>query len=99
MVRSSKGFRTRTRRKLKKKLKSKSKLKRTMQEFKSRDKVVIKQDPSFHKGMPHPRFKGAVGKIIKKTGASYLIEIRDKNKPKLIVSAPEHLKSLVKRSK
>ena len=99
MVRSSKGFRAGTRRKLKRGIKRQSKLKRTMQEFKPKDKIIIIQNSSVHKGMPHPRFKGAVGRIIKKTGSSYLIEIRDKDKPKLILSAPEHLKGHVKGKK
>ncbi len=94
MVRSSKGFRTGTRRKLKKGVKSKFKPKKTIQEFKPKDEVIISQNPSFHKGMPHPRFKGAAGRVIKKAGSSYLIEIRDKNKLKLILSRPEHLKCL-----
>jgi large subunit ribosomal protein L21e len=92
MVRSSRGFRTGTRRKLKKGVRSRSRLKGKMQDFKPRDRVIIVQNPTFHKGMPHPRFKGATGTVIEKRGSSYVIEIKDKNKHKIILSAPEHLK-------
>jgi len=97
MVRSSRGFKTGTRRKLKKSIKNKFKPKSTIQEFKPKDEVIINQNPSFHKGMPHPRFKGISGRVIKKTGNSYLIEISNKNKSKLIVSRPEHLKRVVNK--
>ncbi|MCS7105748.1 MAG: 50S ribosomal protein L21e, partial [Candidatus Aenigmarchaeota archaeon] len=57
-------------------------------------KVVIAQEPSSHSGMPHPRFKGRIGKVIGKRGKSYIVEITDGNKVKKIISKPEHLKAV-----
>jgi len=42
--------------------------------------------------MPHPRFKNAAGTILKKQGEAYLVEIKDGNKTKKVVSYPIHLK-------
>jgi len=53
---------------------------------------VIIPEPSSHKGMPSPRFKGKIGKIIEKRGKSYIVEIIDGKKKKRIISNPEHLK-------
>ncbi len=91
-MKKSKGFRSRTRKKLKKKLRDKFKVTKFLREFKPGDKVVIVLDPSSHKGMPFPRFKGKIGEIKGKRGKSFLIEIKDGNKLKEIISRPEHLK-------
>jgi large subunit ribosomal protein L21e len=65
-----------------------------LQEFKKNQTVVIVQEPSSQRGMPHPRFKGKTGKIIEKRGKSYIIQISDGNKMKKLISAPEHLKAI-----
>jgi large subunit ribosomal protein L21e len=44
--------------------------------------------------MPHPRYKGRIGKIIGKRGKSYIVEITDGNKVKKLISRPEHLKAI-----
>lgn len=56
------------------------------------EKVVIKIDPSIHKGMPHKRFYGKVGTIIEKRGRSYVILVRDGNKEKKVIARPEHIR-------
>ncbi|HDH91522.1 MAG TPA: 50S ribosomal protein L21e [Candidatus Aenigmarchaeota archaeon] len=90
MVKKSRGFRTRTRKKLKAKIRRKG-ITRYLKEFSVGDKVVIKIDPSSHKGMPFPRFKGKVGRIVGKRGRSFIVEIRNGEKLKKVISRPEHL--------
>lgn len=91
MVQRSKGLRRRTRRKLKRESGSKLRVTPYLQEFKRNDKVVISIDPSSQKGMPHPIFKGKTGKVMKKRGDSYLVELKIGNMKKTIISRPEHL--------
>lgn len=92
MARKSRGFRTRTRRKLRQKVRPS--ITKFLQEFRKGQKVIILPEPSSHRGMPHPRFKGKTGKIIEKRGRSYLVEILDGNKVKKIIARPEHLKGI-----
>ncbi len=91
MVKKSRGFRSRTRKKLKQK-NYREGITKFLQEFEVGDKVIILQEPSSHKGMPHPRFKAKVGEIIGQRGKSYIVEIRNGNKVKKIISRPEHLR-------
>ena len=89
MVSKSKGFKRGTRQKLK--LKKKPTLTRFLQEFRVGESVHIDIQPSVA-GFPHHRFHGATGKIIGKRGSAYVIEVRDKNKLKKIITKPVHLK-------
>ena len=93
MVKKSKGFRSKTRKKLRQKL-IRPAITKFLQEFKIGQTVIIVPEPSSHKGMPCPRFKGAIGKVIEKRGKSYLVKIRDGKKIKQIISRPEHLKAV-----
>jgi large subunit ribosomal protein L21e len=93
MVKKSHGPRARTRKKLKQKLRRKG-ITRFLKEFKEGQKVMILQEPASHKGMPFPRFKGKIGKIINKRGKSYIVEVLDGKKVKKIISRPEHLKAI-----
>lgn len=92
MSKKSKGFRSRTRKILK------SKRKPTiidyLKDLKIGEKVKIIPEPSSHKGMPELRFKGKIGHIINKRGNAYMVEIKDGNKEKKVISNPEHLKSM-----
>jgi len=94
MVKKSRGFRAKTRFKIKQKVAYRPPITKFLQEFKKNQAVVILQEPSSQKGMPHPRFKGTVGKIIGRRGKSYIVEIVDGNKVKKLISAPEHLKAM-----
>jgi len=85
------GMRKKTRKKLKQKYKRQP-ITKFIKEFDIGQKVVIIPEPSSHKGMPSPRFKGKIGKIIEKRGKSYIVEIIDGKKKKRIISNPEHLK-------
>ncbi len=94
MVRKSKGFRSRTRKKLRKKPRERglSPLSPLMYEYKKGDKVHIVIDPSVHTGMPHPRFHGRTGEIVGKQGRAYIVKVRDGGKEKKLIVAPEHLR-------
>lgn len=94
MVQKSKGRRRRTRKLLRVKARERSPITRYLQEFEVGSKVVIKPNPSSHKGMPFKRFFGRTGTVINKRGKSYIIKIKDGNKEKTIISRPEHLKGI-----
>jgi len=94
MVKKSRGFRTGTRKKLRHKPSFRPPITKFIQEFRKNQKVIIIQEPSSQRGMPHSRFKGVVGKIIGKRGRSYIVEIADGKKVKKIISRPEHLRGI-----
>ncbi len=96
MVRATLGFRRSTRRKLRKKHGVKFTVTPYLMEFKPKDKVVIKLDPSSQKGMPFPKFKGKVGEIKARRGDAYIVTIRIGNSVKEVISRPEHLVLLKK---
>lgn len=92
MVRASKGFRAGTRRKLSRGFREKFTVTPYMREFKLKDKVVIKIEPSSHRGMPYPKFKGMVGEVAGTRGGSFLVRVRVGGKVKEVIARPEHLK-------
>ena len=93
-MKKSKGFRAKTRQALKQKPAYRPAITKFLQEFNIGQRVVVEQEPSSHKGMPHSRYKGKTGKIIGKRGKSYIVEITDGNKVKKLISRPEHLKAM-----
>jgi large subunit ribosomal protein L21e len=94
MVKASKGFRTGTRNKLSTRYRNKFKSESAMKEFRTDQLVVIRQNGSAQKGMPHPRYLGATGKVVGKRGDSYIVKVIIGKKQKEIISAPQHLKPL-----
>ena len=94
MGKKSKGFRRKTRSLLRKKPRERGKigLSRILYEYKPGEKVVIKIDPSVHKGMPHRRFHGNVGVIVGKRGRAYVVNVTQGDAVKQIIVRPEHLK-------
>jgi len=96
MMRGSKGPRARTRKLLSKKCKERGlpPISTILYKYKIGDKVVIKIDPSVHKGMPYKRFHGKVGEIIEKRGRAYVILVRDGGKLKKVISRPEHIRPI-----
>jgi len=92
-MKKSKGYRTRTRRLLKKKPREKGKLRmsKLLHQYQPGNHVVVKIDPSVHKGMPHKRYHGKVGTIIDKRGRSYIVSVRQRDAVKEIIVRPEHL--------
>ncbi len=95
MVKRSKGIRSKTRSVLKKSRREVSTITRSLQEFEIGEKVYIDIDPSFHKGMPHPRFQGYAGKVEGKQGDAYRIDIIVGKKHKTLVILPEHLRRVI----
>ncbi|MEM2940297.1 MAG: 50S ribosomal protein L21e [Thermoproteota archaeon] len=65
-----------------------------LQDYKTGEKVVLKYDPSVHKGMPHRRFYGKIGTVVGRRGRAYLIQVSDGGKTKTLIARPEHLKRL-----
>lgn len=94
MVRKSKGFRTRTRHKLRQIPSVRPAITKFLQEFEVGQSVALEMEPSSHKGMPYPKFKGLTGKVIAKRGSSYIVEINVGDSKKTIISRPEHLKAI-----
>lgn len=92
MAKRSRGPRSKTRKKLRQIPGYKPAITKFLQEFKERQKVIILIETSSHRGVPHPRFKGKIGEIVGKRGRSYIVEIKDGEKVKKIISRPEHLK-------
>jgi large subunit ribosomal protein L21e len=62
-----------------------------MQTFEVGEKANIVIDPSIHAGMPHHRFHGLTGEVVRMQGNAVVLSIYDGNKPKLLIVRPEHL--------
>jgi large subunit ribosomal protein L21e len=92
MTKKSRGFRAKTRRKLKQRPDVRPSIMKFLREFDLGQQVVLLPEPSSHRGMPHPRFKGKSGKIIDKRGKAYIVQFTDGNKIKKVIVRPEHLK-------
>ncbi len=92
MVKKSRGPRRGTRHKLRQKPSRRPTITKFLRTFKTDQKVVIYPEPSSQKGMPFPRYKGRVGTVVGMRGKSYVVELMDGNKKKIIISRPEHLK-------
>jgi len=69
-------------------------LRRFVSGFKAGERVVLKAEPSVHKGMYIPRFHGITGTVVGTQGKSYFVEIDDGEKKKRILVRPVHLKRL-----
>lgn len=89
----SKGYRRRTRSLLRKKARERGKvgLSKILREYKPGDRVVVKLNPSVHKGMPHRRFHGKIGIIEDKSGQAYVVNVTQGKAVKEIIVRPEHL--------
>lgn len=89
----SKGYRRKTRSLLRKKAREKGKtgLSRILREYKPGDRVLVKLDPSIHKGMPHRRFHGRIGTIEETRGQAYVVNVTQGKAMKEIIVRPEHL--------
>lgn len=96
MVDKKGGFRRKTRNKLKKSSSSKGKISITnhLQEFNVNDKVCLRMDSSYHKGVYHPMFHGLIGIVKEKKGNSYRVIINHKGIEKNLFVHPVHLKKI-----
>lgn len=88
------GFRRKTRKKLSKHIREKGKISisKYFQSFRIGERVVLSADPAIQKGIYNPVFHGKSGIISAKTGNCYSVLIQDKNKQKMLVVHPVHLK-------
>jgi large subunit ribosomal protein L21e len=93
MGRKAKGFRRKTRSLLSRKPRERGKtgLSKILQEYEPDEKVVVKIDPSVHKGMPHRRYHGRIGVIVDKRGRSYVVNVSQGKAVKEIIVRPEHI--------
>ena len=96
MAKGTKGPRKRTRNKMKKPLRDKTTVNQFLEQFSEGERVLIKIEPSSHRSMPHPRFKGKGGVVTGKRGGSYVVEIRDGGLKKTIITTSEHLRHINK---
>ncbi len=94
--RKGKGSRRKTRDKLSKHIRDRGKIKirYILRKYEIGERVAVTIDPSFHKGMPHPRFHGLTGKVINRRGECYEVLVNDRGKEKLIIVHPAHLRPI-----
>ncbi len=93
-MKGSHGYRRRTRNlRVKPRDRGKIKISKYLQKFTEGETVSISINPTYQ-AIPHPRFNGKSGKVVGKQGRCYHVEIRDGNKKKDILVAPEHLNAL-----
>lgn len=92
-MRKSKGYRAKTRALLRKTPRERGKtgLSKILRSYATGNKVVVKIDPSVHKGMPHRRYNGKIGVIADKRGQSYVVHVTQGDATKEIIVRPEHL--------
>ena len=90
------GFRRNTRHKMSKNVRSRGKIsiRQFLQSFKVGEKVQLKAEPAYQKGMYFPRFYGKVGVVSKVVGSCYEVKINDMGKDKTVVVHPVHLSAL-----
>ena len=93
MGRKAKGYRRKTRSLLKRNPRERGKtgLSQILKEYEPDEKVVVKIDPSVHKGMPHRRYHGKIGIIVEKRGRSYIVNVPQGEAVKEIIVRPEHI--------
>ena len=93
MGRKAKGYRRKTRSLLKRSPRERGKtgLGKILSEYETDEKVVVKIDPSVHKGMPHRRYHGRIGVIVDKRGRSYVVNVSQGKAVKEIIVRPEHI--------
>jgi large subunit ribosomal protein L21e len=91
---TSHGERSCTRYKLKKTVRERglSPVSKAIQEFDDGQMVHIDIDPSVQKGMPNAKFQGKTAKVMGQRGRAYLLQVRDGNSMKEVISLPQHLK-------
>ncbi|MFQ5911490.1 MAG: 50S ribosomal protein L21e [Thermoplasmata archaeon] len=94
MGRTSRGPRRRTRKKLQKRARDRglSPITRRFVKYEEGEMANIVIDPSIQKGQPHPRFHGLTGRILRKRGRAYLLEVRTGKVFKQVIVRPEHLR-------
>jgi large subunit ribosomal protein L21e len=94
MVKSSKGFRSRSRGVFTKKVRERGMppITRFLQKFEVGEKVLVNLEPSDPHGQPHPRYQGRVCTVLGPVGRAYRIEFLDGGKRKELIANPVHLR-------
>ena len=87
-------FRRKTRYKLKKDIRNKGKISITkyLQNFKTGEMATLLAEPAVQKGLYHTRFHSKIGIVQNQRGKCVEVEIKDGNKPKMLIVHPVHLK-------
>lgn len=93
MVKSSKGFRSRSRGTFTKEVREKGlpPVTRFLREFAVGDRVHVVLEPSDPHGQPHPRYQGRTCVVLERVGRSYRVAFYDGGKLKQLIAAPVHL--------
>lgn len=93
MVKSSKGFRSRSRGVFTKKVRERGlpPVTRFLRTFEVGEQVMVRIEPSDPHGQPHPRYQGRVCTVVARSGRAYRIEFHDGGKRKELVATPIHL--------
>jgi large subunit ribosomal protein L21e len=93
MVKSSKGFRSRSRGTFTKEVRERGlpPVTRFLREFEVGERVMVRIEPSDPHGQPHPRYQGRTCTVVGKSGRAYRIEFLDGNKRKELIATPIHL--------
>jgi large subunit ribosomal protein L21e len=93
MVKSSKGFRARSRGTFTKHVRERGMppVTRFLTTFEVGDRVIVRIESSEPHGMPHPRYQGVVAVVQKRVGRSYQIAFFDGGKQKILIAHPVHL--------
>lgn len=89
----ARGYRHRTRSLLRRKVRERGKtgLSKILREYAPGDRVLVRINPSIHKGMPHRRFHGKIGVIGERRGRAYVVNVSQGDAVKEIIVRPEHL--------
>ncbi len=90
------GYRKKSRQKLRVRARERGKvtISKIIKRFNLGDSVAFIQNASVQKGMPHPKWKGLVGRVVEKRGASYVVLVNVGDAQKKVISRPVHLKLL-----
>jgi large subunit ribosomal protein L21e len=93
MVKSSKGFRSRSRGTFTKEVRERGlpPVTRFLREFAIGDRVVVRIEASDPHGQPHPRYQGRTCTVVAKSGRAYRIAFLDGGKRKELIATPIHL--------
>jgi large subunit ribosomal protein L21e len=93
MVKSSKGFRSRSRGTFTKEARDRGMppITRFLREFAVGDRVIVRLEASDPHGQPHPRYQGRVCVVLGKVGRAYKLSFLDGGKPKELIATPIHL--------
>ena len=89
----ARGFRHRTRSLFRRRVRERGKtgLSKILREYALGDRVLVRINPSIHKGMPHRRFHGKIGVVGERRGRAYVVNVSQGDAVKEIIVRPEHL--------